>query len=84
MSPASSWPKSGGPTEMSGITERDREKLRALASQRQGALASAKKGTAALRVEVVYLVERGMSESEAARLAGVSRLTVRSWLGKDK
>jgi transposase len=28
-------------------------------------------------------VDRGMSESEAARVAGVSRMTVRSWLGKE-
>ncbi len=27
-------------------------------------------------------VEAGMSESEAARLAGVTRMTVRAWQGK--
>lgn len=37
-----------------------------------------------LRDAVLHAVEAGMSESEAGRLAQVSRLTVRSWLGKDK
>lgn len=31
---------------------------------------------------VVSAVAGGMSESEASRLAGVDRMTVRSWLGK--
>lgn len=32
---------------------------------------------------LVYLCHRrGMTEVEAARLAGVSRMTVRAWLGK--
>lgn len=35
-----------------------------------------------LAVEVRAAVNGGMSEVEAARLAGVSRMTVRSWLGK--
>lgn len=36
----------------------------------------------ALRAAVTVLVEEGMSESEAARMAGVTRMTVRSWMGK--
>lgn len=36
----------------------------------------------ALRDAVVAAVADGMSEAEAARLAGVDRMTVRSWLGK--
>ena len=48
------------------------------------AQATAKAARDELRREVRHVVAAGMSESEAARLAGVSRLTVRSWLGKDK
>jgi len=35
-----------------------------------------------LRRAVMAAVEAGISESETARLAGVTRMTVRSWLGK--
>lgn len=35
-----------------------------------------------LAAAIVTAVQDGMSESEAARLAGVDRMTVRSWLGK--
>jgi DNA-binding transcriptional regulator YiaG len=35
-----------------------------------------------LRDLVVRAVQLGLSESEAARLAGVTRMTVRSWCGK--
>lgn len=35
-----------------------------------------------LRDCVVRAVQLGLSESDAARLAGVTRMTVRSWLGK--
>jgi hypothetical protein len=35
-----------------------------------------------LREAVLDLIEGGMGESEAARLAGVTRMTIRSWLGK--
>jgi transposase len=38
--------------------------------------------TASLRQAVRDAVAAGMSESEAARQAGVSRLTIRAWLGK--
>jgi DNA invertase Pin-like site-specific DNA recombinase len=38
--------------------------------------------TEVLRSRVVKAIELGMSESEAARLAGVRRQTVREWLGK--
>lgn len=38
----------------------------------------------ALRYAVIDAVADGMSEVEAARLAGVSRMTVRAWLGKGK
>ena len=37
---------------------------------------------AQLKAAVRAAVAAGMSESEAARQAGVSRMTVRSWLGK--
>lgn len=40
--------------------------------------------TAELQEAVREAVANGMSESEAARRAGVTRMTVRSWLGKDK
>jgi transposase len=33
---------------------------------------------------VQLAVRNGMSEVEAARHAGVTRMTVRAWLGKDK
>lgn len=35
-----------------------------------------------LAAAIIAAVEDGMSESEAARLAGVDRMTVRSYLGK--
>lgn len=38
--------------------------------------------TEALRVQVRLAAERGMTEAEIARVAGVTRMTVRSWLGK--
>ena len=38
----------------------------------------------ALRVAVRRAVAAGMSESEAARRAGVTRMTVRAWLGKTR
>ena len=38
--------------------------------------------TMSLRQAVRDAVAAGMSESEAARVAGVSRMTVRAWLGK--
>lgn len=36
----------------------------------------------ALAAAVRAAVAAGMTESEAARLAGVTRMTVRAWLGK--
>lgn len=35
-----------------------------------------------LRAAVLDLIEHGTSEVEAARLAGVTRMTIRSWQGK--
>ena len=35
-----------------------------------------------LRREVRHAVAAGVSEVEASRLAGVSRMTIRAWLGK--
>lgn len=37
-----------------------------------------------LAVKMEEARDAGMSEAELARIAGVSRLTVRSWLGKGK
>lgn len=42
----------------------------------------ARKARDKLAEAVRAAVRDGMSESEAARLTGVSRLTVRSWVGK--
>ncbi len=36
----------------------------------------------AIRAAIVAALEAGVSESEAARLAGVDRMTVRRWTGK--
>lgn len=37
-----------------------------------------------LRDAVREAVKAGMTEVEAAKLAGVTRMTIRAWLGKDK
>ena len=44
--------------------------------------AKAKEARRSLRDVVVEAVGRGMSELEASKLAGVTRQTVRSWVGK--
>jgi len=46
------------------------------------ARAAADETRAVLRAAVSRAVEGGLSEAEAARAAGVDRMTVRSWLGK--
>jgi len=46
------------------------------------AIAMAHKCRDNLRAAVIRAVSEGMSESEAARRAGVTRQTVRFWLGK--
>ena len=48
----------------------------------EAATRTASVATDALRAAVRAAVAAGMSESEASRQAGVSRMTVRSWLGK--
>jgi hypothetical protein len=53
-----------------------------LADRRRAALARGDDVSAALRDRVISLIDGGMSEHEAARRAGVDRMTVRSWLGK--
>jgi DNA-directed RNA polymerase specialized sigma24 family protein len=58
------------------------ERIAGTASARQSALDLVAEHTDRLRKAVVAAVKDGMSESEAARLAGVTRMTVRSWLGK--
>jgi len=57
--------------------------LERLAAKRAARLATAEQATADLRQAVRDAVAAGMSESEAARTAGVTRPTVRKWLGKD-
>ena len=36
-----------------------------------------------LRTEVQTAINNGMSEAETARHAGVTRITIRKWIGKD-
>lgn len=38
--------------------------------------------TEALRGDVVAALAAGMTESEASRVAGVTRMTIRAWAGK--
>ena len=52
------------------------------ARERGYAVKELEQSTAVLREAVRDAVADGMSESEAARVAGVSRMTVRAWLGK--
>ena len=44
----------------------------------------ARSATLELQASVRDAIADGMTEVRAAELAGVSRLTIRSWLGKDK
>jgi len=48
----------------------------------ESARESAAEASEALRSTTIAAVHAGVSEVEAARLAGVARMTVRSWLGK--
>lgn len=57
--------------------------LERLAAKRAARVATAEQATADLRAAVREAVAAGMSEVQAAKVAGVSRMTVRSWLGKD-
>lgn len=43
---------------------------------------AAAEARAELREAIRQLVESGVSEVEAARLVGVTRMTIRKWLGK--
>lgn len=45
-------------------------------------LAAHAASTEALRAAVLEAVEAGMSESEAARRSGVTRMTIRAWLNR--
>ena len=56
--------------------------LEALGAARHLAYEHAESITDLLRDAVADAVRGGMSEVEAARLSGVTRMTVRSWLGK--
>lgn len=58
------------------------EILESLGADRAYHLEKAEHITAELREKVRDAHAAGVSESEIARIAGVSRLTVRSWLGK--
>ena len=42
----------------------------------------ARKASARLQAAVIDAAAAGVSESEIARFAGVTRMTVRTWLGK--
>ena len=64
------------------MTARDATRLRSLAKERAELLGDLDEITTELRGEVAAAIADGMSEVEAARLAGVSRPTVRAWLGK--
>lgn len=56
--------------------------LSALARRYKAAQDVAENERLALRAAVRDAVRQGMTEVRAARLAGVSRPTVRAWLGK--
>lgn len=62
---------------MTGTTE-----LAKRAAALQRARQRVTEATEAVRAAVVEAVAGGMSEVEAARQAGVTRMTVRAWLGK--
>lgn len=56
--------------------------LPAVARRDLGGQIRAHRARTALRAAVIAAVAGGMSESEAARQAGVTRMTVRQWIGK--
>lgn len=57
--------------------------LSGLQRERENAKAALDDATSKLRAAIVRLVQQGaLSESEAARRAGVDRMTIRNWLGK--
>lgn len=59
-----------------------REALELAAQQHAGAREALAEAREALREAVLASLAEGMPESQAARLAGVDRMTVRSWAGK--
>lgn len=61
------------------------EKIDQAARKSRRAETAAAEAFAELRAATIETVnEHGMTESEAARRAGVDRMTVRKWLGKGK
>ena len=58
------------------------ENLRTLAAQREQLTRQLEHTTEALRAACADATAAGISEAETARLAGVTRMTVRAWLGK--
>lgn len=64
------------------MSDRHRTQICTWADERTFHRAKADEATDRLRLAVRDAVHHGMSESEAARLANVTRMTVRKWLGK--
>lgn len=56
--------------------------IRRLAKRRQDALKTVDERTNDLKTAVIDAVRNGMSENHAKDLAGVTRMTIRAWLGK--
>lgn len=67
---------------MSEDKDGTRARLTALAENRREALGRADEATVTLRDAVAEAVADGMTEVDAAKLAGVTRMTIRAWLGK--
>jgi DNA-directed RNA polymerase specialized sigma24 family protein len=57
-------------------------RVRRLAAEREALRLARTEVTEQLRAATLALIEAGMPESEAARLAGVNRNTVRTWQSK--
>lgn len=65
------------------LTREEREQLvDERAAQYAAAASWREEAVEQLKRAVVYAVGEGMTESEAARRAGVQRMTIRAWVGK--
>lgn len=67
---------------MTSSSDDENVDLADLGHRRREARAALDTATEALRAGVLRALEGGMPEAEAARRAGVDRMTVRKWQGK--
>lgn len=68
--------------ELETMAQTARERLELAGQEHQKARDELARARDELRQAVLASLDEGMGESMAARLAGVDRMTVRSWAGK--